>query len=391
MVFLSGLTAFGIFTMLSARMAQAASSSITSTSNSSATSTVSYDYYNTNLPSPIFVSPLGWGMSSAGDGVVGSLHKPAEGGDADKAAVLVLVMHAQSDYTNFYPCYELPYRGFTALCANNAASKEGSETDGDLSWLLSDLGLMVAWARNQTEYKKIVLWGHSGGGCLVTAYQNIAEHGAAACNGSEKIIPCTAEDVEGLEPADGVISHDANFGLSTMTFLSMNPAVVNETNDSFDIDESVNLYDEAYGFNASGPSDFSEAFLERYQKAVVKRNNQIIDAALDRWNIISQENGTGLKYNDDEPLVIADSAYSQSENKIFTEDLKFLSHTTSEWPVIHNNGSIITQIAKSVRVSLSPTSSANSYSEGALKTTVKAFLDIFAIRVTEDFSYQEVC
>lgn len=47
---------------------------------------------NTTLPKPEAVSTY------QQTGVVGALHRPAPGGDADKASLVVLVMHAQTDY-----------------------------------------------------------------------------------------------------------------------------------------------------------------------------------------------------------------------------------------------------------------------------------------------------
>lgn len=68
-----------------------------------------------------------------------------------------------------YPCTELAERGFTVLCANNAASKLNMWQDADLEFLLQDVNEMVGWIRNQTEFSKVVLWGHSGGGALMSA------------------------------------------------------------------------------------------------------------------------------------------------------------------------------------------------------------------------------
>lgn len=47
---------------------------------------------NSTLPPPEMIS------TGQETGVVGGLYRPAPGGDANKASVVVLVMHAQSDY-----------------------------------------------------------------------------------------------------------------------------------------------------------------------------------------------------------------------------------------------------------------------------------------------------
>lgn len=64
-----------------------------------------------------------------GTGVVGGLHRPGDSTDAAKARIALLVMHAEQDYTAFYPCTELPARGYTTLCLNNWASKSGLMND----------------------------------------------------------------------------------------------------------------------------------------------------------------------------------------------------------------------------------------------------------------------
>ncbi|KAF3763609.1 hypothetical protein M406DRAFT_64535 [Cryphonectria parasitica EP155] len=299
------------------------------------------------------------------------------------STLVVLVMHAQTDYWAFPPCTELAARGFTVLCANNAASKLNMWPDADLEFLMQNVAEMVGWIRNQTEFSKIVLWGHSGGGCLMSAYQNIAENGISACNGTEKIWPC-GDEVAGLPPADGVILHDANYGLSTMMFLSLNAAIINET--TLETDPSLDMYSATNGFNTSGPSNFSETFMEDWQTALVERNNRLISHAEDRWTAIINNESV---WADEEGFLVADAAYGEDNNKIFAEDLKYLSHTTNPWPLIHNNGSITTEIVYSVRVSESPTSDLRSYINGALKTTVGRFLRIFALRVEDDFAYEE--
>ena len=43
------------------------------------------------------------------------------------------------------------------------------------------------YLRKYPGVKKIVLWGHSGGATVMTAYQDIAENGVAACQDAVKI------------------------------------------------------------------------------------------------------------------------------------------------------------------------------------------------------------
>lgn len=130
-------------------------------------------------------------------------------------------MHAESDYLSFVTCAQLQERGFTVLCAQNAVSKLQGETDVDFEPMMTAVSLGVEYLRvNLTdEVDTVVLFGHSGGGSLMAAYQNIAENGLSACNGTEKIYPCS-DDLADLEPADGVILADANY-VSSLLFRSI--------------------------------------------------------------------------------------------------------------------------------------------------------------------------
>lgn len=314
-----------------------------------------------------------------GGGAVGVLHHPATGGD--KAGIAVFVMHAEEDYLTFSACTQLATRGYTVLCANNYASKTGDMTDLSFELMMADVDFGVAYLRNRTDVNQVVLFGHSGGGAMMSAYQNVAENGASACNGTEKIYPCSSA-MDGLHPADGIILVDANYGLSTMTLLSVNPAIENETTGA-QINESLNLYSPANGYTSNG-ANYSAAFTKAFQSGVAARWQRIIAHAEERNAAIDA--GTGL-FSDDEGLIIPDAYYIGTNNKFFAQDLRFLAHTDKAWPLLHKNESSTTQIVHSVRVPSTIPSSADSFQSGAIKTTIKRFLETFAIRVTDDFGY----
>lgn len=216
---------------------------------------------------------------------------------------------------------------------------------------------------------------------MMAAYQNIAENGVSACNGQEKVYPCT-NDVADLPAADGILFLDANYGLSSMTLLSINPAIEDE-NSGMKINSTVDLFSPLNGWTENG-ANYSASFAKLWQGAVATRWNRIIDAALERNATIAAGNGS---YADDESLTIPDAQYIGTNNKFFAQDpWNYLSHTEREWPLLTPNGSI-TQVVHTVRVPWTGGSLASSWSQGTLKTSVKRFLETFAIRVTDDFSY----
>ncbi|KAJ6006884.1 hypothetical protein N7451_004828 [Penicillium sp. IBT 35674x] len=322
------------------------------------------------LPSPTMID-------FDSDGVVGGLYRPAV--NSPRSSMAVYVMHAESDYLSFSACTELPQRGFTTLCANNAADKTGVMSTMYFEDELTQVDQGMRYLRNLTGIDKVVLFGHSGGGAMMAAYQDVAENGVSACQGPEKIHNCT-DAVAGLLPADGIMLIDANYGLGSMPFLSLNPALTGPHGTT--VNQSLNLFNPANGFVKGGSSNFTADFKKRYEAGIVKRNNEIIDYAKDRLAKI-ESGEAGL--TDDEPLYITDAAYGTMNNKFFSQDVNYIAHTTYPWKLLHKGGRITNQIVHTVRVPVNFESHATSYMQGALKTTIRRFLGTFAVRAGEDF------
>ncbi|KAE8167452.1 hypothetical protein BDV40DRAFT_312717 [Aspergillus tamarii] len=288
-------------------------------------------------------------------------------------------MHAEQDYTTFYPCSELPVRGYTTLCLNNAQSKTGLMNDLDFETMITDVGTGVQFLRNLTDIDQVIIWGHSGGGAMMAAYQNVAENGASACNGTEKLYPCSSA-MDDVPAADGVLLIDANFGLSTMTLLSINPAITNETTGA-DLNSKLNLYSPVNGWTENG-ANYTTTFVKEFWAGVAARWNRILASATKRNELIAAGNGD---YSDDEGLVIPDANYLGFNNKLITQDVRYLAHTIYKWPLLHKDGSNTTQVVPSVRVaSAGIPAMVDSFYNGALKTTITRFLSTFAIRVDAD-------
>ncbi|GAB1193934.1 hypothetical protein APSETT444_003171 [Aspergillus pseudonomiae] len=311
-------------------------------------------------------------------GTLGALYQPKS--TSARSRIAVYVMHAEQDYTTFVACTELPKRGFTTFCANNEASKYGYMSDLNFEDMMAEINTGMAWLRNLTDVDKIVILGHSGGGAMMAAYQNITENGVSACNGAEKIYPCS-DAMANLEPADGLMLLDANYGLSTMALLSLNPAIEDET-DASKLNQSLSVYNPANGFNNNPQSNYTSDFKHRFQQSVVARNNRILQYAQKRLKAL--EAGKGM-FGDDEPLTIPASLYIGFNNLFFARDTRYLHHTTYSWLLLRKNGTT-TQIVPSVRVPGNFKDYSNNWQSGALKTTIRRFLSTFAIRVTDKFN-----
>lgn len=314
-----------------------------------------------------------------GRGVPGVLYEPTELGD--KSQIALFVMHASGDYLNFSACTELAQRGYRVLCANNSTSKSGTFDDGVLDEVLAEARLAIVYLRSYPGVKKVVLFGHSGGATLMTAYQYIAERGVKACQGAQKIHKCP-DELAGLPAADGIALADANWGQAEMTLFSVDPAVINE-NSGMALDTDLDMYSPKNGAGAAG-SSYSAEFVGKFLKAEGARNSKLIDAALNRLSLI--EAGKG-QYLDDEPFIVPGASFM--DNKLFSQDVRLLSHSQRAWPLVHADGSVTTTIIHSVRKADDRQNPSPSMIRGALKTTVRNFLSSYAIRTTSEFGYDE--
>src|SRR6185312_13779288 len=150
-----------------------------------------------------------------GRGVPGVLYQPVHPGE--KSQIAILLMHSGADYLTFPACTAMAARGYRVLCANGSDSKSGFTDDESIDEMLLDAKLAVAYLRAYPGVRKVILWGHSGGGTLMSAYEDIAQNGVKACQGPDKIVKCPNR-LAGLPAADGVMLIDSNFGLAA-TFL----------------------------------------------------------------------------------------------------------------------------------------------------------------------------
>ncbi|MBQ9346131.1 MAG: alpha/beta hydrolase, partial [Oscillibacter sp.] len=313
--------------------------------------------------------------------VPGVLYEPAFEDPSDSPAkkrLSVLVMHSDEDYMTFPTGPELAIRGYTVLCAN-VMNKEG---------ILFSQNEKMHCVKDAVEFLKnryggkVVLMGHSGGGTLMSAYQALAENGPTVFQGPEKFYPYARKDV--LPPADGIMLLDSNWGNAVMQLFSLDPAVTDEE-DGLNLDPALDLFNPANGFQPDG-STFSDEFIRKYQKAQGERNNRLLHAALDRLALLKAGKG---HYSDDEPFIIPGAAQTFFCNKLFPQDIRLMAHTRGEYPLLHPDGTVTTEIVRSVRKPDCPEPQTHSFWEGARFLSVKTYLSGYAIRTEEDYGYDE--
>lgn len=310
------------------------------------------------------------------------LYEPVKPGK--KSQIAVLIMHSDRNYLQFSGCGQLAMRGYRVLCATTGGGlgHNGRSTVNGMDRRLLDLSAAVAYLRKYPGVREVVLWGHSGGGTLMSAYQDIAENGLKACQGSEKIIKCD-DSLAKLPPADGVMLVDSNWGLAAMTLFSVDPAIVSE-DDGQKLNPDLDMFNPANGFRATG-STYSDEFVHKFLSAESKRYSHLIKTAEERLSVIDAGKG---HYLDDEPLIMPGASQAFFNNKLYTQDIRLMSHTRKAWPLLHADGSITTQVVYSVRLPENTESFSPWFSDdGAVKTSVRNFLSTYAVRANDDYGY----
>lgn len=305
--------------------------------------------------------------------IPGVLYQPVK--PVAESRIGILVMHTAADYLDFSPGPELSRRGYTVLCANNS-------TDNYEEKVLA-VKAGVEYLLNYPGIKKIVLFGHSGGSGLMTTYQNIAENGLKACQGPEKISRCS-DQLAGLPPADGMMLIDPNWGDGAMMLFSLDPAVINEETE-LSLNPELDLFNPENGFTPQGAT-YSDAFIRYFQSEQGKRNNQLIATAQKRLEDITAGKG---RFSDDEPFIVPGADSSMFNNKLYPQDIRLMSHTQKAWPLLRSDGSVVTEVVHSVRGAKNLQGNSTPTLGGALNTTVRTFLNTYALRVGEDYGYDE--
>lgn len=306
--------------------------------------------------------------------VPGLLYEPVQ--ESMNSGIGVLIMHSDSDYFNFPAGLDLAKRGYKVLCANVTMRTK------PLDEKMLDVKAGVEYLRQLPGIEKVLLLGHSGGATLMSAYQNVAENGVQTFQGPEKIVKLS--DIGRLPAADGIIFLDSNWGNGAMTLLSLDPAVLDEK-DAMTINPALDAYNPENGYCPQG-SEYSREFVARFLKAQGERGNRLIDYALERLHLIDAGRGC---FEDDEPFIIPAAEQLAFNNKLFPEDVSLMAHTKKERQLLHEDGSLTTQIVYSQRKPMGGSSVSGRYKMGAFATTIRTYLSSNAVRTTSDFYYDD--
>jgi len=291
----------------------------------------------------------------------------------------ILIMHPSADYLGHPAAIQLAARGYTVLAVNSTYSHDNLV---DFDGLLLQVRDAVKYLRTVPEITKVVLLGHSGGGPTMAAYQNIAQNGVGACRGQEKIVECP-DSLAGMPAADGLILLDTVLGMGAQVLVTLDPAVVTETSGTVLL-PWLDMYNPQNGFHPPTGGTYSPAFIQRFAAHQMTRMAKLVQTALDR---LSKIKANGGRFTDDEPFDVPGGTITAPQ--IWSLDTRLWKQTRKAHPLVKADGSVVTQIVKSLRNPSPVTSSPSLTTSGARFTTVRRFLNSWACRATEQYGYGE--
>ena len=200
--------------------------------------------------------------------------------------------------------------------------------------------------------------------------------------GPSKLTQCE-DTLSGLPLADGLILIDAHPGTSINHLRSLNPAVVDERAPR-QLDSALDPFNPANGYQ-DGASRYSDEFKRKYFKAQADRMNRLIDRAL--ADLKAMQSGSG-PYPDDNALVITRAAGA----RLMELDPRIHDGTLKPQKLLQNDGTVVTQIVKSVRRPRRGQKTRNaSFERGARMMTLRSFLSTYAIRAKDSLDEIDWC
>jgi pimeloyl-ACP methyl ester carboxylesterase len=301
----------------------------------------------------------------------GALYKPDRG---PAPAVAVLLIHRTGNFLSHLATAEFARRGFLVLAMNPRSDNNEAAVSFEDNAL--DIRSGIEFLRGQPGIKKVVLFGHSGGGPATSFYQAVAEKGVAYCQGANKLVSCGSA-LANLPRADAIVFADAHPGVSVNGLRSLNPAVIDEGHPNR-LDPSLDPFDPRNGYSLTGASTYTEAFKARYFKAQADRMNRLIVEAQARLRVLD---------GDDDVMVVRRGAGA----RLMEFDPAIHRATAKPARLLKNDGRIVTQVVESVRPAGRSTSQQNASFTSARVLTLRSFLSANAVRATDSMDGIDWC
>ena len=341
---------------------------------------------------PLYV-PLSGGVKSV-------LYRPDSN---PNPTVGIIIIHRTSNYLNHAGCTQFSQRGFLVLCMNTRFDNNEALINWEL--LALDVKAGVNYLKDTQHMSKVILFGHSGGGPTTTYYQAVAEKGPSYCQGAGKLSQCASSgsnSVAGLTPADGIILADAHPGVGALGLRAINPAVkpnqdkevvgIDAENDPITLQKNLDPFDPSNGYNPNGKSTYSKKFQTAYTTAQADRMNDWIEQAL---HIRALAAAGQWRFPDNDSIIVARGGGAVAGGgitaQLFVTDTDILCCTVHPHKLMQNDGTIVTQIVKSVRLPDPTIAIGNqTYNQGTKVLNVTSYLSANAIRATDSLDYNQI-
>jgi pimeloyl-ACP methyl ester carboxylesterase len=296
--------------------------------------------------------------------------------DPARSRIAILIAHPERLNTfNYFLGRELSKRGYRTMMMNYYGREQTYEE------FLAPLAAAVRALRTLPGVEKVVFAGHSTGGAEFTFYQDVAENGAKACQGPERVYPCRGNTLANLPKADAIMMLDINIGAPLRT-ISLDPAV--DSRRPRDRNPELDMFSSRNGFGPEGrTATYTADFTRRFFAAQRARNVQVIGEALARLAKI--EKGEG-EYKDDEPFVVAGSSLQVNGARLDLADRRLLSKTRAPHPFLKADGTTATDIVPSVLGGAARAEDTGRLDLTTQVTTVRHYLSFLAMRTTPDYA-----
>ncbi|MCX4817967.1 hypothetical protein OG601_46130 [Streptomyces sp. NBC_01239] len=293
----------------------------------------------------------------------------------ERSKICIVVMYGSSRETDALPNVAMQRFAALGYRAANCAPQDGYFIDQ-----VQYLSNSIDWIKsNINGVEKVVLWGNSRGCNLTSAYQRIAENGAATFQGDGMFLPIP--DMT-LTPADGIIHCDANHGFMVNCLASLATNLVSDDSVMARTKELDPLRP-ANGYLGNGVAHYDDEFCQKFWRAQARRYNRLLGDAKKRWEKIQA--GKGM-FSDDEPFTVVMGFGNVNAYQLYSHDRRFYSRTKGKCKLLHKDGSITTQVVPSLLTAVGDPGNFEAM-QYSYRTTVSEFLYLGMHVDEEKFGY----
>jgi hypothetical protein len=315
--------------------------------------------------------------------VSGALYKPESGSTPH---IAFLVAHRSANNMNNIACRELSRRGFAVLCFNTRYIN--NDTIAEAEPVALDVKAAVDFARTVPGITKVILLGHSGGSPLMSFYQAVAENGVSYCQGPNKIVQC-GNELAGMKPADGLLFAEAHPGDGVQSLRGINPSL-SIVDGKVKVDPSLDPFDPKNGYNPKGASKFSKEFRDRYYAA----QSKVMNDQLAKVQALAARIQKGEHVYPDDDLILIPFSKQEGAARLDLLDPSVEETMSTRRPqkLLKNDGTIVTQIVKSIEPPHPDMAQANrTFDDGVKVQTLKSYLSINSVKSTDSIDNIDHC